>query len=274
VQASVRWSPPQGALGTLLDSARERVRLLGHDTLRLTEAAGASAKRPRFGEALRGRGAVAVIAEIKRHSPSAGAIAPGLSASGQARAYAAGGASAISVLTEPSRFGGSLADLDAAAAAGLPLLRKDFIVDRLQLLEAIAHGASAALLIARALPPEQLAELYSEAVALGLEVLVEVHDDDELAAAVARGYSIIGVNNRNLESLEVDLSVTERLIPLVPTTTTAVYESGVRTRVDVERAARYGADAVLVGTALSSDGHPADRVHDLAGVPRRPRHGS
>jgi indole-3-glycerol phosphate synthase len=230
--------------------------------------------RPLFGQALRAGNSVAVIAEIKRRSPSVGLIAAGLDAGAQARAYVDGGASAISVLTEPTQFGGALEDLDAAAVVGVPLLRKDFIVDRLQLLEAVAQGASAVLLIVRALPPERLAELYADAVALGLEALVEVHDEAELDAVLAADYPIIGVNNRNLETLEVDAGVTARLIPGVAPSATVVYESGVRSRVDVERAAEAGADAVLVGTALSGADRAADRVRGLVGVPRRTRRGS
>ena len=274
MQASSRWSPPRGALGTLLESAEQRLRLLHAERERLAEAAAAAPRPPSFARALRARPFVAVIAEIKRRSPSAGAIAPALSASVQAQAYAAGGASAISVLTEPTQFGGSLADLDAAAPVGVPLLRKDFIVDRLQLLEAAAHGASAILLIARALPPERLAELYAVAVVFGLDVLVEVHDEDELSVAIAANYPIIGVNNRNLETLEVDAAVTAHLIPRIPSSTVVVYESGVRTRFDVERAASTGADAVLVGTALSDADRPADLLRQLTDVSRRPRRGS
>jgi indole-3-glycerol phosphate synthase len=247
---------------------------LGDDGPRLARAAAGSPRAPSFREALQSAVAVAVIAEIKRMSPSAGPIAPGLGAAAQAAAYAAGGAAAISVLTEPSRFGGALADLAEARSARVPLLRKDFIIDRIQLLEGVACGASAVLLIARALPPARLLELYADAVALGLDVLVEVHDEDELAAAVAGGFPIIGVNSRNLETLEVDAGVPARLIPLIPAGVTAVYESGVRSRPDVERAAELGADAVLVGTALSADPRPADRMRDFVGVLRRARRGS
>jgi indole-3-glycerol phosphate synthase len=169
--------------------------------------AGSGPQRPSFLEALRVGSGVGVIAEIKRRSPSKGSIAPGLGAGEQASAYASGGAAAISVLTEPSQFSGSLADLSAACAADVPLLRKDFIVDRLQLLEAVSHGASAVLLIARAMPPERVAELFADCTALGLDALVETHDEQELESAIAAGYPVIGVNNRDLQSLVIDPGV-------------------------------------------------------------------
>ena len=274
MQASVGWSPPGGALGTLLESSQERVRVLHRDAGKLAERAALAPGRPPFAAALRAGLSVAVIAEIKRRSPSKGAIAPALGAAEQAAAYAAGGAAAISVLTEPTQFGGTLADLTAAASAGVPLLRKDFIVDRLQLLEAVANGASAALLIVRSLPSERIAELYAECALLGLDALVEVHDEDELRVAIECGCAVIGVNNRNLETLELDDAVCARLVPNVPAQTIAVYESGVETREDVMRAAGLGADAVLVGTALSAHANAPAGVRALADVPRRGRRGS
>jgi indole-3-glycerol phosphate synthase len=237
------------------------------------EAAKAVRPRVSFAAALRTGNSVGVIAEIKRRSPSKGAIAPGLGAGAQAAAYGQGGAVAISVLTEPAQFGGSLHDLDSAQAGGVPLLRKDFIVDRLQLLEAVVHGASAVLLIAKALPPERLAELYADCLAIGLEALVETHDEHELAMAIAGRFSVVGVNNRDLESLAIDAETGARLIPQIPSGTIAVYESGVQERSDVERAARLGADVVLVGTALSRSTDPAAGVRGLCGVAREARRG-
>lgn len=265
---------PKGALGSLLKSAAERVTALRAQEPWLEAVAGVAARGPSFAAALRAGGSVAVIAEIKRRSPSQGAIAPALSAEDQAKAYASGGAAAISVLTEPTQFGGALADLDAARAAGVPMLRKDFVVDRLQLLEAVAHGASAALLIVRALDPARLAALHAEGTALGLAMLVEVHDDPELDQALRAGYPLLGVNNRNLETLEIDPAACERMIPRVPAGTIAVYESGVQARADVARAAALGADAVLVGTALSQRPDPVAAVRELAGVPRHGRNAS
>ncbi len=187
-------------------------------------------------------------------------------------AYVAGGAAALSVLTEPSRFGGSLEDLrQARAATVVPLLRKDFITAPIQLLEARACGASAVLLIARALPAGLLRSLAAEARALGLESLIEVRDETEVATALEVTGALIGVNNRDLETLIIEEEVTERLIPLIPPDRVAVYESGVRAREDVLRAAALGADAVLVGSVLSGapDGRAA--VAALVGVPRRAR---
>lgn len=274
MQASIGWSPPGGVLGSLLESTRERVRLLKPRAAELAAAAARVPSPPSFRGALREGNGVALIAEIKRMSPSKGDIAPGLSARDQAEAYSAGGAAAISVLTEPSRFGGDVGDLLDTKRVGRPLLRKDFIIDRLQMVEALANGASATLLIARALPPAKLAELHAEGAAMGLDLLVEVHDEDELALAIAAGYPIVGVNNRDLVTLEIDGAVGARLIPQVPAGVTVVYESGIRARADVERAAEVGADAVLVGSALSSSGYAAEAVRALVGVPRKGRRAS
>ncbi len=224
-----------------------------------------------FASALRGPH-VAVIAEVKRRSPSKGTINDAIDAAPRATAYADGGAAAISVLTEPERFGGSLSDLRAVSAAvDVPVLRKDFIVDALQLHEAVRAGAAAVLLIARALEPSHAADLAAEAATLGLDVLFEVRDERELARAVAVAGCVVGVNTRNLETLAVDPAVGERLLPLVPRDRVAVYESGVASRADVERAAATGADAVLVGSALSSHTDGAAAVAALAGVARRAR---
>jgi indole-3-glycerol phosphate synthase len=219
-------------------------------------------------------GVVALLAEVKRRSPSRGAIAETLDAVGQARAYAQGGAVGVSILTEPDHFGGSVDDLRAVRAAlGIPVLKKDFHVAPIQLLEARALGASAALLIARALSPARLEELVAYGRGLGLELLVEVRDDDELARALDAGATMIGVNNRNLESLEIDAGTAERLIPRIPSSVVAIAESGVRTRADVERYAACGADAVLVGSVLSAAPDPAASARTLTGVPRRARGG-
>jgi indole-3-glycerol phosphate synthase len=224
-----------------------------------------------FAPALR-RADVAVIAEIKRRSPSKGVINAILDAPARAAEYAAGGAAAISVLTEPTRFGGTLDDLRAArAATAIPIVRKDFIVDRLQLLEARGAGASAVLLIARALPPSRIAILAADALAMGLDVLLEVRSELELEQALRIGGAVIGVNNRNLETLELDDAVSERLLPLVPRDRITVYESGVIGVAGVERAAALGADAVLVGSTLSAPRDGAPAVSALLGVPRHTR---
>ncbi len=238
----------------------------------LERAAHAAAPVASLAAALaRGR-SVAVIAELKRRSPSKGSINEALDVPSRAAEYASAGAVALSVLTEPVRFGGSLDDLRAAhAAVTLPLLRKDFIVDRLQLLEARAAGASAVLLIARALPPDRRVALAADARDLGLDVLLEVRSEPELEHALRIEYAVIGVNNRNLETLVIDDAISERLLPLVPPHRTAVYESGVKVRMDVERAAALGADAVLVGSALSAAADAGGAAATLTGVARRAR---
>jgi indole-3-glycerol phosphate synthase len=214
-------------------------------------------------------GHVALIAEVKRRSPSKGSIAPDLDAVTQARAYAAGGAAAISVLTEPAHFSGSLEDLAAVRGAlPVPALKKDFHVRPIQLIEAKATGASAALLIARALDPERLREMMETGRDLGLELLVEIRDEAELDRALEVGATMIGVNNRDLESLVIDPSTAERLVPRIPGGIVAIAESGVKSRVDVERYARCGADAVLVGSSISAAADPTAATRSLADVPR------
>ena len=226
---------------------------------------------PSFAQALRGP-RVRVIAELKRRSPSRGVINDAIDAPARATAYAAGGAAALSVLTEPTRFGGSLEDLEAVrAAVALPLLRKDFITHEVQLLEARAAGASAVLLIARALPAERLRALAAVAHARRLECLVEVRTEAELLEALSVPGAIVGVNNRDLETLRIDEATGIRLLPLVPPDRVAVYESGVTSVVEVERAAAAGADAVLVGSVLSAAEDGAAAVRALSGVERRAR---
>lgn len=215
---------------------------------------------------------VGVIAEVKRRSPSRGDLDPGLVASQRAAAYARGGAAAISVLTEPSSFGGSPADLsDVASTVALPVLRKDFIVHEVQILESRALGASAVLLIARALAPDALTRLIEAARAQGLETLVEVRTREELARALDSGAEVIGINARDLETLVVDESVPLELIAHVPGNLVAVAESGISDRAGVEAAARAGANAVLVGSVLSTAQDPEQAVRGLAGVARSTR---
>ena len=217
---------------------------------------------------------VALLAEVKRRSPSKGAIAEGLDAVTQARLYLAGGAAGVSILTEPAHFGGSNEDLvDVARNVALPTLKKDFHVAPIQLVEARALGASAALLIARALAPDRLAEMMRIGFALGLELLVEIRDDAELELALASGATMIGVNNRDLETLNIDPATADRLIPRIPPHIVAIAESGVSGRSDVERYAAIGADAVLVGSSLSAARDAAAATRALAGVPGRPRAG-
>jgi indole-3-glycerol phosphate synthase len=187
---------------------------------------------------------------VKRASPSAGAIRSDLDPVKLAKDYAQAGAAALSVLTDGPGFGGSLEDLaQVRARVEIPLLRKDFVVDRYQLLEARAHGADAALLIVAALDLQALRSLQAEARALGLDALVEVHDEAELDTALEAGATLVGVNNRNLKTFQVDLAVTERLLPRMGPAV-AVAESGVRTPDDVQRLRRAGAVNFLIGEAL------------------------
>jgi indole-3-glycerol phosphate synthase len=212
---------------------------------------------------------VRVIAEVKRRSPSKGDINPGLEAAAQAALYEEGGAAAVSVLTEPHHFGGSNADLESTRKrVFIPLLKKDFHIDGVQLLEARTLGAAAALLIARAIEPTRLGDLVGEANAVNLETLVEVRSDAELEAALAAGARVIGVNCRNLETLEVDPDVARRLIRRIPASVVAIWESGIASVQDVEAAAAAGADAVLVGSAISGASDPRSAVRQLTVVPR------
>ncbi len=204
---------------------------------------------PSFVDALSGPG-VAVIAEVKRASPSRGPLAPGIDAGQVAREYTDGGAAAISVLTEPTGFDGSLEDLRAASRVGTPTLRKDFVVDPLQVWQAREAGASAVLLIVAALDDDTLANLHAEVLAAGLAALVEVHDAEELARAAGVGAVVVGVNARDLRTFELDAGAFVRLRGQVPSTMLAVAESGVRDADDVRRHAAEGADAVLVGESL------------------------
>ena len=213
-----------------------------------------------------------MIAEVKRQSPSKGVINAGIDAGDQARAYAKGGAAALSILTEPAEFGGSVADLVAArAVTSIPTLKKDFHVHPIQALEARAAGASAMLLIARALAPDRLRQMADAAAENGVEILVEIRSEAELEDALAIDARVIGVNARDLETLIIDPRVTERLIRQIPPDRIAIAESGVTGRADVERVARLGADAVLVGSSISSSGDPMAAVAALTGVDRGAR---
>jgi indole-3-glycerol phosphate synthase len=209
-------------------------------------------------------GPTRIVAEVKRASPSLGAIAAGLDAVEQARRYARAGAAAISVLTDGPGFGGSLEDLaQARAAVDVPLLRKDFLVDRYQLLEARLAGADAALLIVAALDPAALRRLHDECDALDLAALVEVHDDAELDTALEAGARIVGVNNRNLATFVVDLSASERLLPRLPPSVKGVAESGVKGPAEVRRLRACGAANFLVGEALVRAADPGKLLAEM-----------
>jgi indole-3-glycerol phosphate synthase len=255
-------------LGALTDEAHARAATLASRAAELKRAAAGMGGLPAFSGALRGHD-VKVVAEVKRSSPSKGVINRELDVARQVAAYEAGGAAAISVLTESTRFGGSNDDLvRARTAVTVPLLKKDFHVETLQILEARSLGASAALVIARAVPPARLKELMAAGDDSGIEILVEVRNERELDLALGFGARVIGVNNRNLETLEIDPDTALRLLPLIPRDTIAVAESGVRSVKDVGRLAAAGADAVLVGTQLSASCEPEEAVRSLTGIER------
>ncbi|AXH95108.1 indole-3-glycerol phosphate synthase TrpC [Ornithinimicrobium avium] len=217
------------------------------------------------------RTGVHVIAEVKRSSPSKGALAAIADPASLAADYAAGGASAISVLTERRRFGGSLADLDAVRGrVEVPVLRKDFVVDPYQVWEARAHGADLVLLIVAALPQPVLVGLLERVESLGMHALVEAHDEEEVRRAVDAGARIVGVNNRDLKTLEVDRSTFPRVARHVPEDLVLVGESGVRGPLDVLTMAEAGAHAVLVGEALVTGKRPREAVGELLAAAAHP----
>lgn len=220
----------------------------------------------------------AVIAEIKRASPSRGDIAPDLDAAQQALRYAQGGAAAISVLTEPTWFKGTLADLAAARAAidtlgpdRPAILRKDFIIDEYQLLEARVHGADAVLLIVAALHDTQLHTLYHTTRQLGMHALIEVNNTHEIQHAARLGAPLIGINNRNLHTFQVDLATTQRLATHLPPGTILAALSGINTPTDVQPYLAAGASAILVGESLMRAPDPAQKIRQLRGIPTTPR---
>ncbi|MES2177766.1 MAG: indole-3-glycerol-phosphate synthase [Gemmatimonadota bacterium] len=272
MQAYSNWLPPTGTLGRISAEATIRAQALEPFRAQLESAIAGRPATDAFGAALRASTGISVIAEVKRRSPSKGAIADALGAAQQAEAYRQGGAACVSILTEPAYFGGSNEDLlDVRRQVDIPALKKDFHVAPIQLLEARALGASAALIIVRALSPTGLAEMMEAGRALNLELLVEVRDEGELERALDAGATIVGVNNRDLETLIIDGGTAERIIPLIPVSVTAVAESGVARREDVHRYADAGADAVLVGSTLSASPDPVAATRALAGVPRRSR---
>lgn len=253
-------------MGGLIASAEQRAEDLLSRQSSIERGAAAAGERPGFETALR-RLDVALIAEIKRASPSHGTISGAIDPRAQARAYENGGAAAISVLTEPQRFDGNNQDLEAAAeACMLPILRKDFHVAAVQLYEARSIGASAALLIARALSPGRFKLLVNVARQIGLEVLAEVRDLRELERALEAGCTMIGVNNRNLETLQIEPLTAETIIPQIPADCIAIAESGYSDGESIRLAAAAGADAVLVGSFLSAADDPAAAVRELIGV--------
>jgi indole-3-glycerol phosphate synthase len=231
-------------------------------------ARGPLERERRFRRALTGPG-IAVIAEFKRRSPSAGPLRPGAALPEVLAAYERGGARAVSILTEGPHFDGSLADLRAArGACDLPLLRKDFIVDPYQLHEALLAGADAVLLIVAALAQDELAELHRQARALELDVLVEVHDQDELRRALAIEADLIGVNNRDLRDFSVDVGRTFELLDEIPSGTVVVSESGIASADQLRELEARGVQAVLVGERLMRAKDPEHALRELHGSPQ------
>jgi len=229
-------------------------------------AASASPEGWRFETALGVADRINVIAECKRRSPSRGVLAADYDAAAIAGRYEQGGAAAISVLTEPTFFDGALEDLAAVRArVALPLIRKDFIADEYQLFEARANGADAVLLIVAALEQADLVGLQAKAWQLGLATLVEVHDEAELARAVDSGARVIGVNNRNLRTLTVDVDASDRLAARVPRGVIAVSESGLKSRAELDRLAAAGYRAFLIGERFMTDSDPAAAIRGLMG---------
>jgi indole-3-glycerol phosphate synthase len=216
-----------------------------------------------FSEALV-RPGLSLVAEFKRRSPSGGVIREGADVAETVQAYERGGAAALSVLTESDFFGGSLEDLrEARAASSLPILRKDFTVDTYQLYEAVVSGADAVLLVVGALDDRELSELYAEARALDLDAVVEVHDNEELDRALEIEADVIGINNRDLRDLSVDVRTTYELMPDVPAGKTVVSESGIASREELDELERVGVDAVLIGEALMRADDPEAVAREL-----------
>jgi indole-3-glycerol phosphate synthase len=258
--------PAADLLAAILAASERRVASdAARVPLSILERATATAPPARsFGDALARHDRVNVIAECKRRSPSRGVLRRAYDPAAVAAGYAAGGAVAISVLTEPTFFDGDLTHLRAVrAAVDLPILRKEFIVDRYQLVEARAAGADAVLLIVSALDDERLARLHEDATSLGLDVLVEVHDERELDRALRAGARIVGVNNRNLRTLTVDLGGSLRLAARMPAHVIAVAESGIRTTAEIEELRAAGYRAFLIGERLMAAPDPGAALRAL-----------
>ncbi len=263
-----------GIIEQLIEGAREGVAARKREVPQAElegQLSGRGRDRP-FQEALT-RPGLSLIAEFKRRSPSKGDIRPDADVATQVAAYERGGAAALSVLTDAPHFGGSLDDLRAArAAATLPIIRKDFIVDPYQLYEAAVHGADAVLLIVRALDDRHLEDLYEEARGLDLDCLVEVHDSEELERALEVDVEVIGINNRDLDEQRVDIQTTFELMPDVPAGKTVVAESGISGREELFELERVGVDAVLIGGALMTADDPELKTRELTGVDETREH--
>jgi indole-3-glycerol phosphate synthase len=266
---SIQKTSISGVLKDIVATKREEVALLRPLSDALRDAARAADSARDFRGALTWPGEVRLLAEVKRRSPSAGEIRPGASPAAIAREYAAGGAAALSVLTDERYFGGSLDALrEVRQAVELPLLRKDFVISREQVWEARSAGADAVLLIVRILEDSLLADLHGEAVEVGLDVLVEIHDAEELERALRAGATIVGVNNRDLATFTTDLGLSLRLAESVPAETTLVAESGIRDAGQVELLGAAGVDAVLVGESLMRQADVKAAAAALVGQPK------
>ena len=253
-------------LDRILEATRARVEHLKTQDAR-SDLEARAARRPPARDlrvALAGE-EVSIIAEIKRRSPSRGPLNPDVDARAAARVLADAGAAALSVLTEPAFFAGSLADLEAASTLHVPVLRKDFVVDPIQVVEARAYGADAVLLIARVVGRD-LKALRDRCADLGMTALVEIFDEDDARLARDAGAELVGVNHRDLDSFEVDAHRMERLAPEIDSGALAVALSGVENRSDVEMLAAAGAQAVLVGEAVMTAADPAAKLRELRGV--------
>lgn len=252
-------------LDDILASTRVRIDELRHGDIDALERAAQRVGPTRSLEgALRGS-RISLIAEIKRASPRTGPLDLSADAAAVARAYAASGSSAVSVLTEPEFFRGSLADLAAAREAGLPVLRKDFILDPIQIVESRAHGADAVLVIVR-VAPDRVAELVETSREYGVDALVEVFDAGEIEIATAAGARIIGINNRDLSNFDVDVSRSLELVGSIPPGLVVVALSGLSRSTDVAALTRAGIDAFLVGEALMRSSDPAAAIAELLGT--------
>lgn len=223
-----------------------------------------------FRQALMSGKNLAIIAEMKKSSPSAGVLREDFNPAVLAKTYTANGAAALSILTDEKFFGGNLENLQKAqAVCALPILRKDFILTPYQIWEARAFGADAILLIVAMLDRSRLFELLLAVAETGMQALVEVHNETEIDKALLAGANLIGINNRDLRTFEVRLETTERLIKLIPSSCMRVAESGIKSRRDVERMAACGVDAILVGSHLMRQADPGQALVELTGVPRR-----
>ncbi|MCL6598946.1 MAG: indole-3-glycerol phosphate synthase TrpC [Alicyclobacillus macrosporangiidus] len=246
-----------GFLQRILETKREEVARLRPKAAELARQAREMPPCRGFAAALRQASGLAVIAEVKQASPSKGLIAAHFDPVGIAVTYERAGASAISVLTDETYFRGSIAHLQAVReVVTVPVLRKDFIIDEVQIDEARAAGADAVLLICAALPPDRLLQLAAYAKTLGLDTLVEVHHPDELPAALAANPSVLGINNRDLRTFEVSLETTQLVLAKVPKGVLAIGESGIHSAEDAARMAAYGARGILVGESLMRSGDP------------------